>query len=449
MNTSWMKARQTQYGAYLFVYVIVVVGVLFAANWLAKDHNKSFDLTANKRFTLSDQTTKVVTGLSKPIDIYYFDKADSYESARDTLNRYKNLNTSKINLKYVDPEKDPVTARSKGARAFGDIVIDGGGKTVTAKSLTEAELTGAIIKALKTGDRNVCFLQGEGEHALDDTSREGYTRFKDALERSNYQTKGISLLEKAEIPSDCTIVVVGGPRHDLLQPALDALKNYVAAGGKLLVNLDGVVNFSDGSLGDTPELAKLLETWGITANKDLIVETGPTVQLFGEMTALVTTYEQHPIAKVMTGNASLFPLSRSLDVKAPAEKLFSSGGASYSIANAKDGMRLNPDKDKKGPFVLGAAATIGSGKTAGRVVVIGSANWADNEMVGAPVANRGLLVNVFNWLSLDEDLISIPSKEPEDRRLRVTSTAPFFWICLVLLPLAVIFSGVSVWWKRR
>jgi len=56
---------------------------------------------------------------------------------------------------------------------------------------------------------------------------------------------------------------------------------------------------------------------------------------------------------------------------------------------------------------------------------------------------------VMNWLSSDEDLISIRPKEQEDRRLRVTSTAPFFWISFVLLPLAVIFSGVSVWWKRR
>jgi hypothetical protein len=391
----------------------------------------------------------VIGGLKKPIDIYYFDKSDSYDAARDLLNRYKNLNTSEINLKYVDPEKNPVVAKSKGARAFGDIVVDNGGKTVTAKALTEAELTGAIIKSLKTGDRNVCFVQGEGEHALDDTGREGYARFKDALERSNYQTKTISLLDKAEIPKDCTITVVGGPKHDLLRPALDALTNYVAAGGHLLVNLDAAIHFPEENLGDTPELVKTLQAWGITANNDVVVETGPTVQLFGEMAPLVSSYEQHPIVKVMTGNASIFQLARSLDVKSPAEKLFSTGSTSYSLVNPKEGTRLDPDKDKKGPFVLGAAATIGSGATAGRVVVVGSSNWCDNEMLGAPLANRGLLINMFNWLSLDEDLISIPSKEPEDRRLRITSTAPFFWISFVLLPLAVIFSGVSVWWKRR
>ncbi len=72
-----------------------------------------------------------------------------------------------------------------------------------------------------------------------------------------------------------------------------------------------------------------------------------------------------------------------------------------------------------------------------------------NQILGAPVANRDLILNMMNWLSSDEDLISIRPKEQEDRRLRVTSTAPFFWISFILLPLAVIFSGVSVWWKRR
>ena len=59
-TTPWIKARQTKYGAYLFLYVVVVLCVLFVVNWLAKDHNKSVDLTSNKRYTLSDQTTKVV-----------------------------------------------------------------------------------------------------------------------------------------------------------------------------------------------------------------------------------------------------------------------------------------------------------------------------------------------------------------------------------------------------
>jgi len=448
MNSDWIKTRQTKYGAYLFVYVLVMLAVLFAANWLAKDHNKSVDVTANKKFTLSDQTKKVVGDLKKPLTIYYFDKSDSYERARDMLDRYQNL-SSEVKVNYVDPDKKPDVARLEGVHNFGDIVVDNGVKKETAKSLTEEELTGAIIRDLKSGARNVCFLQGEGEHSLSDTSREGYSNFKDTLEKNNYKTEPLSLLEKPEVPKSCNVVVVGGPKRDLLQPGVDALKTYITGGGHALFNFDAEISLPDGKMGDTPGLAALVETWGITPVDDVIVDVGAASQLFGPMNPMVGSYESHPIVRVMADNATVFPLARSLDVKSPAEKLFSTAASSYALVNPKPPIKLDPDTAKKGPFVMGAAATVGTGASAGRVVVVGSSNWIGNQILGAPVANRDLALNVMNWLTADEDLISIRPKEPEDRRLRVTSTAPFFWISFVLLPLAVILSGVSVWWKRR
>ncbi len=58
---------------------------------------------------------------------------------------------------------------------------------------------------------------------------------------------------------------------------------------------------------------------------------------------------------------------------------------------------------------------------------------------------------MMNWLTSDEDLISIRPKQPEDRRLNVTGNAMriMFLTSVIFLPLIVIFSGVSVWWKRR
>ena len=35
MNTEWLKARQTRYGAYLLTYLVIIVAVLGATNWLA------------------------------------------------------------------------------------------------------------------------------------------------------------------------------------------------------------------------------------------------------------------------------------------------------------------------------------------------------------------------------------------------------------------------------
>jgi ABC-type uncharacterized transport system involved in gliding motility auxiliary subunit len=65
--------------------------------------------------------------------------------------------------------------------------------------------------------------------------------------------------------------------------------------------------------------------------------------------------------------------------------------------------------------------------------------------------NRDLFLNMLNWLSSDEDLISIRPKDPEDRRLTLTRAQMnvVFYASVLLLPLAVIAAGVSVWWKRR
>jgi ABC-type uncharacterized transport system involved in gliding motility auxiliary subunit len=446
-----MQARQTRYSIYLATYMVVILAVIGAVNWLAKTYNKSVDTTTNKRYTLSDQTKKVVSGLKKPINVYFFDKSDAYDRARDTFDRYANL-SSNFRVNYVDPDKKPDVARLEGMQAFGDIVLDSGEKKEKAKSLTEEELTGALIRVLKSGTRTACFVGGEGEKTLDDNGREGYSLFKDILEKSNYKAQAISLIEKPEVPNTCNIVVVGGPRRDMLQPGIDALKKFVEGGGRLLLMFDPILNLPDQKLGDTPQLAALAGGWGITVNGDIILDLGAASRLFGATSPVVGSYESHAITRVMSDNATVFPLSRSLAVKSPAEKLFSTTADSYGLTNPKMPLRQEDvEKGAKGPFALGAAATIGSGDKAGRVVVVGSSNWASNFILNAPIANRDLALNIMNWLSSDEDLISIRPKEPEDRRLTITGSGLriLMLTSLIAMPLLVIGAGVSVWLKRR
>jgi ABC-type uncharacterized transport system involved in gliding motility auxiliary subunit len=451
MASEFLKARQTKYGAFVALYVVVILAVIVTANYLANHHNKTVDVTASKQFTLSDQTKKVTGNLKKDINVYYFDKSDSYDRARDMLDRYKNLSPH-IKVNYVDPDKKPDIARMEGMHNFGDIIIDNGEKKETAKGLTEEELTGALVRASKSGAKTVCFVKGSGEHSLAETGREGYSSLKDALEKNNYKTDTISLIEKPEVPKSCAIVVVAGPKNDYLQPALDALKTYVTGGGSAIFDFDPVINVPNQEMGKTPELAKLVSQWGIDPNGDLILDLSSASRLFGQSSPVVGSYEHHPIVNVMQDNASVFPLARSLEVKSPAEKLFSSTADSYSLVNPKPPINeATLATAKKGPFVLGAAATIGTGSTAGRVVVVGSSNWMANNIMSAPIGNRDLALNMMNWLTSDTDLISIRPKEPEDRRLHITGNAVriMFLSSVIFLPLIVILSGVSVWWKRR
>src|SRR3954454_23848737 len=159
MNRNWITARQTKFTGYVTLYILIIIGVLGFANWLANRYNKSVDTTSNKRFSLSDQTNKVVKGLGQDVKITYWDKTSEFQKARDLLDRYDTL-SPKLSVDYVDPYKKPQEARAAGVRNEGSILVQVGSKREEAKSLTEEELTGALIRGLKGGDRTVCMIQG-------------------------------------------------------------------------------------------------------------------------------------------------------------------------------------------------------------------------------------------------------------------------------------------------
>ncbi len=80
----------------------------------------------------------------------------------DLLDRYKNL-SNKLQVNYIDPDKKPDLARAAGIRSYGSIVVQNGLKKQEAKSLSEEEITGALIRSLKSGDHTACFVTGSGE----------------------------------------------------------------------------------------------------------------------------------------------------------------------------------------------------------------------------------------------------------------------------------------------
>lgn len=458
MNTEWVQARQTKYVAYASTYIIVIIAVLVVANFLANRYNKSLDETSNKKFTLSDQTKKIVGELKQDITIQYFDRPSGMQTGKDLLDRYANL-SSKVHVEYIDLLKKPQLARAANVTREGEAMVEIGAKKEEAKTFDEEGVTGAMIRALKGGERTVCVVGGSGEHRLDDSTADGLSDFQTSVQKDNYKTKSINLLEKAEISSDCTVLVVAGPTGDYIQAEVDAIKKYVENGGRALFMLDPPLKLGRKEISDNKPLTDLLASWGVTVDKDLLLDENPVSQLVGldATVPLVTSYESHPIVSDLSGTATGFPISRSLDTKnadkTSVTKLFSTSANSFSTTNLSSAeIRIDPNKDKKGPFTLAAAVTYNTGKpnSQGRVVVVGSSRWASNAFLRFN-GNRNLMLNMMNWLSSDEDLISIRPKEQEDRRINLTR-AQFFMLRSVsqfLLPLVVVIGGVMVWWRRR
>ena len=142
----------------------------------------------------------------------------------------------RVHVDYIDPDKKPQQAREAGIKNYGTAIVQIGDKKEEAKSMTEEGITGAIIRVLKNQTRTVCFVAGSGEHQIDDSDRNGYSDFKELVGKDNYEAKSIDLLQKAEVPSDCTALVVAGPTRDYQQPEVDAIKKYVEDGGRASVH---------------------------------------------------------------------------------------------------------------------------------------------------------------------------------------------------------------------
>jgi hypothetical protein len=396
---------------------------------------------------------KIAKNLKQDVSISYWDQPTQFQAAHDLLDRYKNL-SPKIDVHYEDLEKNITQARAAGVTRRGAVLVQTSGKTQEAKSLSEEEVTGALVRAMKTGDKLACFAEGSGEHTLEDADRTGYGQLKTLVEGNNYKTQSINLLQKPEIPKECTMVIVGGPSRDYLQPAVDALKNYVENGGKAILMLDPPLKFAKQNIDENAALVGVLATWGVTADKDLVLDTSGVGQLYGlgPEIALVSTYGTHPIVGAMKRLASGFPIARSLEIKNGAkttvEKLFESTDDAFATTNLASAEIKPSPSDKKGPFILGAAGTFSTG--GGRFVVVGSSSWVANTYLRL-AGNRDLFLNMMNWLSADEDLISIRPKEPDDRRLTMTANQMrlAFYSSVLAIPLLILASGLSVWWKRR
>jgi ABC-type uncharacterized transport system involved in gliding motility auxiliary subunit len=252
--------------------------------------------------------------------------------------------------------------------------------------------------------------------------------------------------------------VVGGPQLAYPSPAVLAIKNYVEAGGHVLIMLDKTLRLGRGGpAAENAELVKLLVDWGVIVNKDLVLDLSGIGGMFGAgpEIPMVLQYESHAIVRPLARVPTAFPLSRSLEIKstgkANVEKLLGTTEDSIAASEIGAGGAVDPKKGKKGPLTLAVAGTY-SGTPAGRFIVVGTSQWAENRaMSSRTLGNRDLFMNMINWLTSDEDLISIRPKSPEDRPLTMTTQKLnlAFWLSVVFFPLTVVGFGLATWWKRR
>jgi ABC-type uncharacterized transport system involved in gliding motility auxiliary subunit len=484
------QKRETKLGAMMSVSVAAVLAILIGLNWVVTRRDKRWDLTANASYTLSDQTVKVLGNVKTPVKVLVFDAPGGFQRFRDSLAMYTNASPN-IQVEYVDIDREPARAREYAIVSPGTVVMEYNGRREKVMSDREQELTNTLIKVTTGRQVKAYFVQGHGERDIAGNDRPGYASVVEALKRDNYTVDKIVLAQTPEgVPADASVLIIAGPTADYLKPEVDAIRTYVRKGGKALFMLDPPVGESART---APTLEALLKEWGISLGHDVVIDISGMGQLLGTDASVpvVATYPQHPV----TDNFDLltaFPLAQSVRGDAGVEmgtantqNVINTGDRSWSESDVKSlaaGGKVSLDEkagDHRGPITIGlslamdapdapasAADAAAASKPADgakpadgekpapkpqmRIMVVGDSDFASNAAAGIQ-GNADLFVNMNNWLTQQEDLISIHPRDAGDRRVTMTADQQrrLLWLSLLFIPGLILGSGVYTWWQRR
>lgn len=468
--------RQLKYGGNAVILSLAVLGLLVGANYYVARHTKRWDLTKDKKFGLSDQSRKVVDGMKEDLKLVYFMNAAnpaSVDEAKDRLKEYS-LASPRVKVEFVDAIKDPPRAREYDLKAIPTLVVQRGDKTekLQSASLSEQDVTNAIIKVTRDAKKKVCFLAGEGEHGLDDMDASGFSALKSALEKNQYEVESVSLVRDSQVPDRCSMVIVGGPQKDPQPEVIDGLRGFVEKGGKALLMVEPELRES------FPRFVALLALWGLDAVKDTVLEVYPRLTAEGislrpDERIIIQQYPFHEITKEFPFVIRL-QTARSITPATPVptgvktEPLLQTSEGSWAETDLASLASASYDEkaDKRGPITLAATATIDvpapspapteapdqpePRKREGRISVFGDSDFAANANI-AYEGNLDFILNTVAWLSEDTDLISIRPRDPDDQRLFLTPGQErlVYFTALALLPGLCLLAGIYVWWRRR
>jgi ABC-type uncharacterized transport system involved in gliding motility auxiliary subunit len=342
----------------------------------------------------------------------------------------------------------------------GVLRISLGDESVEVSEVDESTVTNAMVKLSRTSAKTVYFLEGHNERAIEGeaaSEKNGYSRAAEALRNENYKVAKLLLAAKGDVPDDADVVIIAGPTRPLLQQERSALHRYLARGGAVMALVDPRAK---------TDLLEDLEQWGVEIGDDVVVDR--QLAVFGRATTPFA--QQYSTTHEITRDfreTTLFNMVRSVranpDSGSSLSEIVFTGAESWAERDLdrffNEGEAELGGDDLAGPVSIAIAGTVDlSGDAAGddaesepgRLVVVGDADFASNEMVDAYL-NRDLFVNAANWLLGDIEAIAV--RPNTSRASRFQPTAEQFqrirMLSLFVLPQFLAVVGVLTWWSRR
>jgi ABC-type uncharacterized transport system involved in gliding motility auxiliary subunit len=486
---TFLGSKQGRYSTNTAIMVGVFIAIIVLLNLAGITRYKRLDLTASSKFTLAPQTQRVIQELKQPVEaIGFFPNDSQYQAvqrgAQNLLEEYRYFNR-KFSFRFVDPDAKPAVAKQYRVKANGTIVFLSGERQRALAGASEQGFTGALLEVTGVEAKKIYFLSGHGERDVNNLREDGYTVASVGLIRDLYKVETLNLTLTPEVPDDCAVLVISGPKNAIPEAEAKAVYNYLKNHGKVLALLDP---------NPPDEIQAVLAEWGIRAGQGHIIDNAAyvapdkaTPAVFRDkyppllITAgLDTSYYPDATSVVLTDQLTRVleaQMETQKDQQNPDIKRWPLAPAQYQhlvvlpavLTTPTSWLETDPkveeyeqDKDTPGPLAIAvqviASAPLNEESPTEtsrqtkltRIIVIGDSDFASNKHIQNG-GNGDLFLNSVNWLAEEQHLISIRPKPYTFRRLVVSDDASRFirFSSLALLPFLVILVGVIVWYRKR
>ena len=480
-NFSWKRVadsfstRSFRAGGYSVAAAAIVLAIAVMVNVFAVALPASvtkFDTTANQLFTLSEQTEKLVGGLTDEVTVYWIVRSGREESYLESLlSRYQSL-SDKIRVVKKDPDVFPTfTQQYTDSFTENSLIVEAGERyryvdyndifvmdytsyyyygTENWSFCGESELTSAIDYVVSENLPKVYLLTGHGESSLSDS-------FTSAVKQQNIETAELSLLTLESVPADADCILINAPQSDISLDEQSKLREYLGNGGNLFLITDPPKNEK------LSNLEALMADYGVTTVDGIVVESDQSHYVWGTPYFLLPDIASHAITTPLTdgGYRVLLPISQGLTVAddlrdtLSVTKLLTTSSSAFAKAAGYDLTTYEKEEgDVNGPFALAVAIrdTVDDGIT-GDIVWVSSAALVDDQTnTQVSGGNQDFFLNALGYLcQAEQSSLSIHAKSlSSDTLIMDSATVSALTIAVVgVIPAAVITLGIVIWIRRK
>lgn len=488
------KTTGTKSGTYSVGMTVIIIAIIVAANMIfgqLPEKFRNIDVSSTKIYEISDKSREILKDLDKDITFTVLaEKEGTDDRIKTFLSKYAAL-SGKLSVKWIDPVLHPsalteydttensivISCEETGKStivSFDDIIVVDASSYYYTGSVSESEfdgegqLTSAVNYVINDVNKNIFRTTGHGEGTLSST-------MTDLMSKNNYTVSELNLVMNAEIPEECDLLLMYAPAKDLSDDERNAVENYLAGGGKVMLIL------GETSTADLPNIAAVMKQYGMEEVPGYIADPErcyqgnyyyifPTLSVYGDMAQGIDSQ------MVLLGNARGMNLVDTARDTITAEAFMSSSDSAYAVTE---------DAQTQGNYTLGAVAeeTVDSssaedsgatedesaqtdaesasedstdGEEAAnavksRLTVISAGSIIDSQITDTfpQLENTTLFMNAVSSNFDGVQNVSIEPKSLATEYNTVQHAGMFSLLVIFGIPLLVLVSGFAVWYRRR